>query len=80
MESEQRHNDSPVPEHFETYLTDDQKRELKKMETFGWELKFIRRPLFKPAIVILVNCDNDDVGVLEDDGTLNMEPDIVIRD
>ena len=79
MEPEQRHDDSPIPAHFETYLTDDQIRELRKMEGFGWQLKFNRRPLFKPAIVILVNHDNDDIGVLEEDGTLNMEPDIVIR-
>ena len=79
MNEDKRHSGHQVPEHHNTYLTEDQIRELKRMEGFGWQLKFIRRPLFKPAIVVLCSNDNDSIGVLEEDGTLNMEPDVEIR-
>jgi hypothetical protein len=79
MIEQKREGEAPIPEDRDYYLTEEQKAELKKMEGSGWELKFIRRPLFQPSIVVLVNPNDDSVGVLESDGTLNMEPDIVIR-
>lgn len=79
MAEHKRDGEAPIPENRDYYLTEQQKTKLKEMESSGWELKFIRRPSFEPSIVVLVNRDNDSVGVLESDGTLNMEPDIVIR-
>jgi hypothetical protein len=50
------------------------------MEEYGWELKFIRRPLFQDILPVLFHPDNNQTGVLEDDGTLNMQRDINVRD
>jgi hypothetical protein len=50
------------------------------MENFGWELKFIRRPLFQDTIPALVHLDNNEFGVLDEDGTLNMHRDLNVRE
>jgi hypothetical protein len=79
MSDDKRNGSEPIPDHHYTYLTQEQKTQLKKIEGFGWQLKFIRRPLFKPVTVVVMNSDSDSIGVLEEDGRLNLEPDVNIR-
>jgi hypothetical protein len=43
------------------YLNEVQRLALHSLENFGWELAFIRRPLFVPP-------------VLEEDGSVNLSP------
>ncbi|MEW8014503.1 MAG: hypothetical protein AB2807_06900 [Candidatus Sedimenticola endophacoides] len=50
------------------------------MENFGWELKFIRRPLFQEPVAVMVDPSGKICGVLEESGELNRDSDIVIRD
>ena len=50
------------------------------MEGFGWELKFIRRALFQGIVPVLLHPDSDKAGILEDDGTLNLQSDTKIRE
>ena len=49
------------------------------MENFGWTLAFVRQPLFETAIAVVVSPDRQRYAVLESDGELNMNPQIVIR-
>lgn len=53
--------------------------ELVTIEGFGWNLKFIRRPINEDNIVVVVSPDGGSIGVLEDDGRLNLDPNIIIR-
>ena len=67
------------------------KRELRKelnpaqletlcdLERFGWELKFIRHPLFQPSIPVVFDGDRKTFAILEPDGTLNEHPPFDIR-
>jgi len=80
MNDEKRHGEEPVPDHVRDYLNEAQLAELHKIEGFGWQLKFIRRPLFQEKLAVVVSADGNSIGVLEEDGRLNLEPDIVIRD
>lgn len=80
MDKEKRHNDVPIPDNLEDWLTEDQLMALKHVESFGWELKFIRRPAFQDPIVVLFNSNGNKIGVLEKDGKIDMNPDIIIRD
>ena len=53
---------------------------LSGLEQFGWELKFVRRPMFQASIPIVFDGDRKKYAVLEPDGTLNENPGFKIRD
>ena len=61
-------------------LNDSQLATLSSLETFGWELKFVRKPLFQEPVPIVFDGSREHFAVLEADGTLNEEPEITIRD
>jgi hypothetical protein len=79
MEIERRSVGSQIPESLDEVLNAVQLLTLSKMEGFGWMLAFIRRPLFQDVVPVLLHPDNDALGTLEDDGALNMQPDIEFR-
>lgn len=60
-------------------LNEDQRMTLADLERFGWELKFVRRPLFKPSIPVVFDADRRTYAVLESDGTLDQQPGFDIR-
>jgi hypothetical protein len=49
------------------------------IEGYGWRLHFIRRPLFQEPVPVVIDGDGRKIGILEEDGTLNREPDIIVR-
>jgi len=59
---EKRRGDSPVPDNLEDYLNGEQMTALRQIQAFGWELKFVRRPLFQEPIAVIINNDGD-VGI-----------------
>ena len=79
MERERRKGMTPVPEKLSEVLNDAQMLSLNKLEGFGWNLQFVRRPLFQEVVPVLFHPDNGTLGVMRDDGTLDMEPDIQLR-
>lgn len=60
-------------------LNEDQRLTLAELERFGWELKFIRKPPFQPAIAVVFDGDRRKFAVLEADGRLNENPGFEIR-
>jgi hypothetical protein len=80
MDKEKRHGNDPIPENLEDWLTQDQLDALNQVGNFGWQLKFIRRPVFQDPIVILISNNGEKIGLLEKDGRIKMDPDITIRD
>lgn len=52
---------------------------LQTMEQFGWQLRFVRRPLFQAPIPILFSKDGSRFVVLEADGTIDENPGFKIR-
>jgi len=60
-------------------LNDVQLETLAALERFGWELKFIRRPLFQPSIPVVFDGDRRIFAILEADGKLNEHPPFDIR-
>lgn len=80
MSREKRIRQAPIPTNYMDLLNDDQKRTMQKMEQFGWELKFVRRPLFQVPTAVMVDPSGAVYGVLEENGDLNRNYDIVIRD
>ena len=52
MDREKRNDTKPVPENLEEVLNEAQVRTLRSIRYFGWELHFVRRPLFQEVIQI----------------------------
>lgn len=79
MSDDKRKGEKPILDDVKNYLNDAQQAELNTIEGFGWNLKFIRRPLFQETVVVVTNPDGSSIGILEEDGRLNLEPNIKIR-
>lgn len=79
MNDEKRNGDKPIPDNVNNYLNDAQKSELTTIEGFGWSIKYIRHPLFQDPVVFVSSADGNSIGILEDDGRLNLNPDIQTR-
>lgn len=60
-------------------LTPAQLATLRTMETFKWELRFVRRPLFLDPVPVLFSRDGQRIAVLEADGSINENPGFRIR-
>ncbi len=80
MDNDKRTGQQAVPDNLEDWLTPEQMQMLHQIESFGWKIKFIRRPVFQDPIIVLVSDNEKKIGVLEKDGRINMDPDITLRD
>jgi hypothetical protein len=60
-------------------LNEAQQLTLAGLEQFGWELKFVRRPMFQAPVPIVFDGDRRKYAILEPDGTLNENPGFKIR-
>ena len=60
-------------------LNEDQRIALADLERFGWELKFIRRPMFQQPIPVVFDSSRKHFAVLNTDGTLDENPGFDIR-
>jgi hypothetical protein len=78
-EKERRKGEDATLSGLRAELNEAQRMTLSEMERFGWELKFIRRPLFQPSIPVVFDSERKRFAVIELDGTLNEHPDFEIR-
>lgn len=65
---------SALPMDVYYYLSEVQRIALHSLENFGWQLAFIRRPLFVPPVVVVKNSEQSKYAVLEEDGSVNLSP------
>jgi len=77
--SDKRNSEVSIPENLEEYLNDAQMRSLVRVEEFGWRLAFIRRPVFQDIVPVIVSDNGERHGVLEKDGSINTQHELVIR-
>ena len=80
MDNDKRTGQEAVPDNLDDWLTPEQMQMFHQIESFGWRIKFIRRPVFQDPIVVLVSDNEKNIGILEKDGRINMNPDITLRD
>lgn len=77
---ERRHPEAPAGGRvLERLLNRTQIESLRSLEHFGWQLKFVRKPLFQPAVPIVFDGDRKSYAVIEEDGTVNQNPPFKIR-
>lgn len=77
--NEKRGTQAAIPMALARYVTDIQLAALRSLESFGWQLAFIRRPLFMQTVVVVESPDKRKVAVLEQDGSVNMDGFITLR-
>jgi hypothetical protein len=80
MEHEKRRGEDPVPHNAAKMLNEVQHLSLKHLEGFGWRLHLIRRPLFQEFVVVVIDSAGEKMGILEEDGSINMSPAINLRE
>jgi hypothetical protein len=68
-----------VPIDLGRYLNESQLLALHSLESFGWHLWFVRRPLFMQPIVIVANSESTQHALLEEDGSVNLKPPLQLR-
>ena len=76
---DKRKGDKAIPDKVLNYLNEDQLAQLCTIERFGWELIYIRRPLFQDPVAVVINPNGRSIGVLDNDGSLNLDPCIETR-
>lgn len=80
MDNKERRTTPPRPgRELRSDLNAAQLETLTDLERFGWQLKFVRRPIFQPSIPVVFDSDRKTYAVLEADGTLNEHPPFEIR-
>ena len=79
MERERRRVEGRPPQALKRELNEAQKIALAELERFGWELKFIRRPMFEQPIPVVFDSARKHFAVLNADGSLNEKPGFDIR-
>ena len=79
MDRERRKEDLVERAKLRAELNEDQRIALSDLERFGWELKFIRRPMFADIIPVVFDPDRKSYAVILKDGTLDENPGFEIR-
>ncbi len=60
-------------------LTAAQREAVETLEHFGWQLRFVRRPLFREPVPVLFDRDGERFVVLEPDGSLDESQSLQLR-
>mgnify|MGYP001817185498 CR=1 FL=1 len=80
MDREKRKGNVPVPENFEELLNKAQLQALPGMKHAGWEIQFLRTPLFQEPVLVVKNSKDGRIGVLDKDGVIKIQPDFKVRE
>ena len=76
----EKHKDMvPVTNDLYERLNQNQLRALRQIETFGWQLHFLRSPLFHDSEAVILSPKGDKFAILECDGRINMTADLTVR-
>ena len=79
MDRERRKDDPVERAKLRAELNEDQRIALSDLERFGWELKFIRHPMFLEIAPVVFDPDRQHFAVIRADGSLDENPGFAIR-
>ena len=77
---ERRAGNSPIPEHLKEILGAVQWQALPGIKYSGWELRFLRRPLFQEPVLVVHKPSDGRIGVLDSDGSIKIQPGVEVRE
>jgi hypothetical protein len=76
---ETRNRLPPIPADLHNVLTENQFLAVQSIESFGWSLRFVRREGKALPIVVVSNPTGQTLGILEEDGRLNLQHNMKFR-
>ena len=79
MEEDKRGTVKPVPDDWLQYLNDNQLLTYRRLQGFGYHLKFVRRPLFQRPICVFSDPHATKLFVIDEDGNLTEQVNIPLR-
>jgi hypothetical protein len=79
MLNDKRKGDKLAPELLYKLLNKEQFESLRELAKFGWEVCFVRMPLFQLRTVALRNAAANKYAILAEDGRLDTESDLKVR-
>jgi len=80
MDREKRKDSVPIPENFEELLNKAQLQALPGMKHAGWEVQFLRTPLFQEPVLVVKNSKDGRIGILDKDGVIKIQADLKVRE
>lgn len=79
MEKDNRNTQQPIPDDLEHVLNSKQLAALQIIQSIGWQLEFVRRPLFLEAVPVVYNSTLDQIGILDSDGNIDLQVELNTR-
>ena len=79
MLNDKRKSDNQAPELLYKLLNKNQLESLRGLAKLGWEVCFVRTPLFQLRTVALCNTTANEYAVLAEDGRLDTESQLKVR-
>lgn len=76
---ERRQGKKAIPDDVLNRLTELQRLTLARLESFGWSIKLVRRPLFEDQVIIVSDPTGKDVAILDEEGQLDRSTQLTIR-
>ena len=73
MDRERRKGGVPIPENLIEILTEAQWQALSGIKYSGWELRFLRKPVFQAPQLVIQNSDDGRTGILDVDGKIRIQ-------
>ncbi len=69
----------PAPVQLRDNITPEQQQTVDTLEHFGWQLRFVRRPLFRDPVPVLFDRGDERYVVLRADGSLDESQTLPLR-
>ena len=76
---EKRNGMAPIPENLPSVVNPLQMLSMRRLESFGWELQFVRRRNMPEPIPVVMEPGSGKTGVLDADGNLVTQHQLHIR-
>ena len=73
MDREKRKGGVPIPENLIEILTEAQWQALSGIKYSGWELRFLRKPVFQAPELVIQNSSDGRTGILDVDGRIRIK-------
>jgi hypothetical protein len=70
---EKRKSDTSIPENLEEMLNEAQQKALPGIKYLGWELRFLRKPVFQTPELVMQNSSDGRTGILDVDGRIRIQ-------
>ena len=76
---DRREGKPAVPDDLERYLNKNQLNAYQSMTNSGWRMYFVRRPMFQHPMAVMINHEGTRIGVLEEEGHVDLNPSLELR-